>query len=149
MSHLKYMFYFIQMCEMSWRNALISISDWSKMMSVCMTHSTLKGGEGIHRVYEINVVEAAHSLTVSMMSVKKPKGTTGSGSSRKKSFKAPVMTWMSSQSLSSKFSFSSERWTGEAREGEDEGNGEKFTQTGQGKWTKGEAIWNGATKSEN
>lgn len=44
MSHLKYMFYFIQMCEMSWRNALISISDWSKMMSVCMTHSTLRGG---------------------------------------------------------------------------------------------------------
>lgn len=37
-------------------------------------------------------VEAGYSLTVSTMSVKKPKGTRGSGSSRKNSFKAPVMT---------------------------------------------------------
>ena len=50
-----------------------------------------------------------HSLTVSTMSVKKPNGTRGSGSSRKKSFKAPVTTWTSSQSLWSKFSFSSRR----------------------------------------
>lgn len=54
------------------------------------------------------MAQAVNSLTVSTMSVKKPKGTRGSGSSRKKSFNAPVMTWMSSQSLWSKFNFSSE-----------------------------------------
>lgn len=63
----------------------------------------------VTHVKSLNGPADVHSLTVSTMSVKKPKGTRGSGSSRKKSFKAPVMTWMSSQSLSSKFSFSSER----------------------------------------
>lgn len=99
----------------------MSISDWSKISF--MSAYTKKNKQP--------KAEAAHSLTVSTMSVKKPKGTRGSGSSRKKSFKAPVMTWMSSQSLSSKFSFSSKRQGGWRREGwGGEGNREKFRQTG-------------------
>lgn len=44
---------------------------------------------------------------------KKLKGKSGSGSSRKNIFSAPVTTWMSSHWLSSKFSFSSGKTRGE------------------------------------
>ncbi len=111
--------------------------------------------EWIHSIYKtnsLNGAEGGHSLTVSTMSVKKPKGIRGSGSSRKKSFKAPVMTWMSSQSLSSKFSFSSERQGGGEegggrREERMSGTARNPDMQGQAKWTKGEAICKRETKS--
>lgn len=93
----------------------------------------------------LNEAEAVHSLTVSTMSVKKPKGTRGSGSSRKKSFRAPVMTWMSSQSHSSKFSFSSE--TPGGGEQRMRSPGRDSDRQSQRTWTKGKAVWKRATRS--